>query len=47
MCRLLAYQGKPQSLDRLIAQPEHSLIVQSYQTREMTSTYLSIDRWYD
>jgi ergothioneine biosynthesis protein EgtC len=51
MCRLLAYQGIPQSLDRLIAQPEHSLIVQSYQPREMTAGVINADGfgigWYD
>ncbi|MFM2304105.1 MAG: hypothetical protein RLZZ135_1515 [Cyanobacteriota bacterium] len=50
MCRLLAYQGKPQSLDRLIAKPEHSLIVQSYQPREMTAGVINADGfgigWY-
>ncbi len=50
MCRLLAYQGKPQSLDRLLAQPEHSLIVQSYQPREMTAGVINADGfgigWY-
>jgi ergothioneine biosynthesis protein EgtC len=51
MCRLLAYQGTPQSLDRLIAKPEHSLIVQSYQPREMTAGVINADGfgigWYD
>jgi ergothioneine biosynthesis protein EgtC len=51
MCRLLAYQGIPQSLDRLIAKPEHSLIVQSYQPREMTAGVINADGfgigWYD
>ena len=50
MCRLLAYQGIPQSLDRLIAQPEHSLVVQSYQPREMTAGIINADGfglgWY-
>jgi ergothioneine biosynthesis protein EgtC len=50
MCRLLAYQGIPRSLDRLIAQPEHSLIVQSYQPREMTAGIINADGfgigWY-
>jgi ergothioneine biosynthesis protein EgtC len=51
MCRLLAYQGIPQPLDRLIAQPEHSLIVQSYQPREMTAGVINADGfgigWYN
>jgi ergothioneine biosynthesis protein EgtC len=50
MCRLLAYQGIPQSLDRLIAKPEHSLIVQGYQPREMTAGVINADGfgigWY-
>ncbi len=50
MCRLLAYQGKPQSIDRLIAEPEHSLIVQSYQPKEMTAGVINADGfgigWY-
>jgi ergothioneine biosynthesis protein EgtC len=50
MCRLLAYQGMPQSIDRLIAKPEHSLIVQSYQPREMTAGVINADGfgigWY-
>ncbi len=50
MCRLLAYQGKPQSIDRLISEPEHSLIVQSYQPKEMTAGVINADGfgigWY-
>ncbi|MBD2363649.1 ergothioneine biosynthesis protein EgtC [Anabaena minutissima FACHB-250] len=50
MCRLLAYLGSPISLDRLLYKPEHSLIVQSYQPREMTSGLLNADGfgvgWY-
>ncbi len=50
MCRLLAYKGITQSLDRLIAKPEHSLIVQSYQPREMTAGVINADGfgigWY-
>ncbi len=50
MCRLLAYKGIPQSLDRLIAKPEHSLIVQGYQPREMTAGVINADGfgigWY-
>lgn len=51
MCRLLGYLGKPVSLHPLLCQPEHSLIVQSYQPREMTSGLLNADGygigWYD
>ncbi len=50
MCRLLAYKGIPQSLDRLISKPEHSLIVQGYQPREMTAGIINADGfgigWY-
>ncbi|MEA5565178.1 MULTISPECIES: ergothioneine biosynthesis protein EgtC [unclassified Anabaena] len=50
MCRLLAYLGSPISLDHLLYKPEHSLIVQSYQPREMTSGLLNADGfgvgWY-
>ena len=51
MCRLLAYTGPPLSLDALISAPEHSLVVQSYQPREMTSGVVNADghgvAWYD
>ena len=50
MCRLLGYLGKPIQLDRLLYQPEHSLIVQSYQPKEMTAGLLNADGfglgWY-
>lgn len=50
MCRLLGYLGSPVQLDRLLYQPEHSLIVQSYQPREMTAGLLNADGfgvgWY-
>lgn len=50
MCRLLGYLGPPISLDILLNQPEHSLIVQSYQPREMTSGVVNADGfgigWY-
>lgn len=50
MCRLLGYLGVPLQLDRLIYKPDHSLIVQSYQPREMTSGLLNADGfgmgWY-
>jgi glutamine amidotransferase len=50
MCRLLAYKGIPQLLDRVIAKPEHSLIVQGYQPRQMTAGVINADGfgigWY-
>jgi glutamine amidotransferase len=50
MCRLLGYLGYPVHLDRLLYQPEHSLVVQSYQPREMTAGLLNADGfgvgWY-
>lgn len=50
MCRLLGYLGSPIALDRLLLKPEHSLVVQSYQPREMTAGLLNADGfgvgWY-
>lgn len=50
MCRLLAYLGPPLTVDRLLEEPEYSLIVQSYQPREMTAGLLNADGfgfgWY-
>jgi ergothioneine biosynthesis protein EgtC len=50
MCRLLGYFGLPIQLDRLLLDPDHSLIVQSYQPREMTAGVLNADGfgvgWY-
>lgn len=50
MCRLLGYLGSPILLDYLLFKPEHSLIVQSYQPREMTAGLLNADGfgvgWY-
>lgn len=50
MCRLLGYLGLPILLDSILYKPEHSLIVQSYQPREMTSGILNADGfglgWY-
>jgi ergothioneine biosynthesis protein EgtC len=43
MCRLLGYFGTPTPLDRLLYKPSHSLIVQSYQPREMTAGLLNAD----
>jgi ergothioneine biosynthesis protein EgtC len=50
MCRLLAYTGPPLQLDQLIYHHDHSLIVQSYQPREMETAILNADGvgvgWY-
>lgn len=50
MCRLLGYLGKPIQLSQILDKPEHSLIVQSYQPREMTSGVVNADGfgigWY-
>lgn len=50
MCRLLAYLGSTVSLEKLIYQPEHSLVVQSYQPQEMLSGVVNADGfgvgWY-
>jgi len=50
MCRLLGYLGPPTPLDRVLYKPEHSLIVQSYVPREMTSGVVNADGfgvgWY-
>lgn len=50
MCRLLGYLGSAIELDRLLYKPEHSLVVQSYQPREMTAGLLNADGfgvgWY-
>lgn len=50
MCRLLAYLGTPIPLEKLLYQPAHSLVVQSYQPQEMTSGLLNADGfgvgWY-
>lgn len=50
MCRLLGYLGSPIQLDRILYKPEHSLIVQSYQPKEMTAGILNADGfgigWY-
>ncbi len=50
MCRLLAYLGPPIQLDHLLYKPEHSLVVQSYEPKEMTSGVVNADGlgigWY-
>ncbi|PSF37135.1 ergothioneine biosynthesis protein EgtC [Aphanothece hegewaldii CCALA 016] len=51
MCRLLGYIGSPLHLEKILDKPEHSLIVQSYQPREMTSGVVNADGfglgWYN
>ncbi|MBV8887777.1 MAG: ergothioneine biosynthesis protein EgtC [Chroococcidiopsidaceae cyanobacterium CP_BM_RX_35] len=50
MCRLLGYLGPSIALDDVLYKPEHSLIVQSYQPREMSSGVANADGfgvgWY-
>jgi glutamine amidotransferase len=50
MCRLLGYLGPSIQLDSLLIKPEHSLIAQSYQPREMTAGLINADGfgvgWY-
>ena len=50
MCRLLGYFGRQVELDKLLYKPEHSLIFQSYQPREMTAGLINADGfgvgWY-
>ncbi|WP_413162865.1 ergothioneine biosynthesis protein EgtC [Capilliphycus salinus ALCB114379] len=50
MCRLLGYLGSTISLERILFDPPHSLIVQSYQPREMKEALLNADGfgigWY-
>ncbi|MGP1375286.1 MAG: ergothioneine biosynthesis protein EgtC [Almyronema sp.] len=50
MCRLLGYLGPAIPLDRWLTKPEHSLIEQSYQPREMETALLNADGfglgWY-
>jgi glutamine amidotransferase len=50
MCRLVGYLGSPIQLDQLLYKPEHSLLVQSYQPKEMTSGVVNADGlgigWY-
>ena len=43
MCRFVAYRGKPVSLAQVISAPEHSLIEQSYQPKEMTAGTVNVD----
>ncbi|MBD0337379.1 MAG: ergothioneine biosynthesis protein EgtC [Cyanobacteria bacterium Co-bin13] len=50
MCRLLAYLGPTIQLDKILFEPSHSLIAQSYQPREMEVALLNADGfglgWY-
>jgi ergothioneine biosynthesis protein EgtC len=51
MCRFVAYLGQPTPLARVISEPEHSLVVQSYRPAEMTSGVVNADGfgvgWYN
>src|SRR5512139_3881354 len=51
MCRFVAYLGQPTTLARVISEPEHSLIVQSYRPAEMTAGTVNVDGfgvgWYN
>jgi len=51
MCRLAAYLGPELSLERLLIEPEHSLVKQSWAPREMLEAKLNADGygfgWYD
>jgi glutamine amidotransferase len=50
MCRLLGYLGLPIQLDQILSKPEHSLVAQSYQPKEMQEALLNADGfgvgWY-
>lgn len=50
MCRLLGYLGPTIQLDKILYKPEHSLVVQSYQPKEMNVATLNVDGfgigWY-
>jgi len=50
MCRLLGYIGSSIQLERILCEPEHSLIVQSYQPKEMQEALMNADGfgigWY-
>ena len=51
MCRLLAYLGPPIPLAQILTDPDHSLVEQSYQPKEMTAGVVNADgfgmAWYD
>lgn len=50
MCRWLTYIGPPVRLDRLLLEPDHSLISQSHSPREMRTALMNADgfgvAWY-
>src|SRR5574340_1400585 len=50
MCRFITYTGPAVPVARLITEPEHSLVVQSYRPREMRSGVVNADGfgigWY-
>jgi len=50
MCRLVAYLGPPLRLDRLLLEPEHSLLRQTWMPQEMREAVLNADGyglgWY-
>lgn len=50
MCRLAAYYGPPLQLNRLLTEPEHSLLKQSWAPKEMREAALNADGfgfgWY-
>jgi glutamine amidotransferase len=43
MCRLLGYIGEPIILEDILLKPAHSLLVQSYQPRELREALLNAD----
>src|SRR5438105_8880797 len=45
MCRMVGYVGPPVRLAQLVIEPPHSLYVQSYRPREMTSGVVNADGW--
>jgi len=51
MCRFVAYLGQAIPLARVVSEPEHSLVVQSYRPVEMTSGIVNADGfgvgWYN
>lgn len=50
MCRILGYTGSPISMEKLLYEPPHSLVVQSHSPKEMTSGVANADGfgvgWY-
>src|SRR5207245_9578273 len=45
MCRMVGYVGAPARLAQLVTEPPHSLVLQSYRPREMTSGVVNADGW--